>query len=203
MKKALQLAKLTILLLSVFTIGGCNTNEQNAKNAVSCMAENEFCNKVDQKNLEPSLRIKFNKFIDIRNARIKQAKAEYVANQLIKEKDLVISRRNEAEKTKKEQATFEAEGWWEQEKGIFVRWCSDTNPCPETDTYLDSSWRAMVWCKERACGDIYAKLNITNQDVVVGWTNDTAYGDIGQKVVLTFQSSTSGKGRIVEFKARG
>lgn len=34
-------------------------------------------------------------------------------------------------------------------------------------------------------------------------TNDTAYGDIGQKVVLTFQSSTSGKGRIVEFKARG
>ena len=58
----------------------------------------------------------------------------------------------------------------------------------------------MVWCKERACGDIYAKLNIERNGVVVGWTNDTAYGGYGQKVVLMFGSSTSGSGRLVEFK---
>jgi len=101
-----------------------------------------------------------------------------------------------------EVAALVAEGWEEKEKGIFGQWCSDTNPCPETDTYMDYSWSYMVWCKERPCGDIYAKLNITNEGVVVGWTNDTAYGDIGQKVVLTFQSSTKGQGQIVEFQAR-
>ena len=35
---------------------------------------------------------------------------------------------------------------------------------------------------------------------LVGWTNDTAYGGYGQKVVLMFGSSTSGSGRLVEFK---
>ena len=57
----------------------------------------------------------------------------------------------------------------------------------------------MVWCKETACGNIYAKMNILNNGVVVGWTNDSAYGGYGQKVVLTFGSSTQGSGRIVDF----
>ena len=61
----------------------------------------------------------------------------------------------------------------------------------------------MVWCKERACGDIYARLNISQNGTVVGWTNETAYGGFGQKVVLTFGSYTSGRGHIVEFVARG
>ena len=58
----------------------------------------------------------------------------------------------------------------------------------------------MVWCKERACRSIYAKMNIINNGVVVGWTNETAYGGKGQKVVLAFGSSTQGSGNIVEFK---
>ena len=102
------------------------------------------------------------------------------------------------------EAKFKAEGWREQEPGIFIRWCGGENPsCPGQESYQDYSWRAMVWCKERACGDIYARLNISQNGVVVGWTNETAYGGYGQKVVLTFGSSTQGSGRIVEFSARG
>jgi hypothetical protein len=58
---------------------------------------------------------------------------------------------------------------------------------------LTRHWRMEVWCKERACGDIYARINIMDgrNGPVIGWTNETAYGGIGQKVILTFQSSTS------------
>ena len=104
----------------------------------------------------------------------------------------------------KAEADFQAEGWWEQEPGIFVRWCGGKYAsCPGKESYQDYSWRAMVWCKERACGDIYARLNISQNGTVVGWTNETAYGGYGQKVVLTFGSHTRGSGRIVEFNARG
>ena len=41
---------------------------------------------------------------------------------------------------------------------------------------------------------------IERNGVVVGWTNDTAYGGYGQKVVLMLNSSTCGSGRLVEFK---
>lgn len=102
-------------------------------------------------------------------------------------------------------AKFKAEGWWEQKPGIFMRWCDREHPScpgPTSNGYSDYTWRAMVWCKERACGDIYARLNILQNGVVVGWTNDTAYGGYGQKVVLTFGSATRGSGSIVEFVTR-
>ena len=101
------------------------------------------------------------------------------------------------------EANFKAEGWYEVQDGIFLTHCSNIHcPGPTSNGYSDYIWRYMVWCKERACGDIYARLNITQNGVVVGWTNDTAYGGYGQKVVLTFGSSTRGKGSIVEFRAR-
>ena len=109
------------------------------------------------------------------------------------------------------EAKFKAEGWFEQKPGIFVKWCKNASSsypkrgdCPYTDTYMDSVWRMMVWCKERSCGNIYAKINILqgSDGPVVGWTNDTAYGDYGQKVVLTFQTSSNGdRASLVEFKA--
>ena len=104
----------------------------------------------------------------------------------------------------KAKADFEAEGWWEQEPGIFVRWCGGEHGyCPGEESYQDYSWRAMVWCKERACGDIYARMNISQNGTVVGWTNETAYGGYGQNVVITFGSYISCSGSIVEFNARG
>ena len=108
-----------------------------------------------------------------------------------------------AEEKAAAEAKFKAEGWWEPQEGIFMTWCGKVYcPGPTSNGYSDYTWRAMVWCKERACGDIYARLNISQNGVVVGWTNDTAYGGYGQKVVLTFGSRTSGTGSIVEFRAR-
>ena len=103
------------------------------------------------------------------------------------------------------EAKFKAEGWWEVSDGVYMRWCTDTNPCPGSanDHYTDYVWRAMVWCKEQACGDIYARINITNNGTVMGWTNETAYGDYGQKVVLTFGSHVHGSAELTEFIARG
>ena len=100
------------------------------------------------------------------------------------------------------EAKFKAEGWRERKPGIFVRWCEDKNPCPgpSSNGYSDYTWRYMVWCKERACGNIYARLNITKGGAIVEWTNDTAYADYGQKVVLTFGSRMNGSGQVVEFK---
>ena len=60
----------------------------------------------------------------------------------------------------------------------------------------------MVWCRDTSCGNIYAKVNLsqTNDGPVMGWTNATAYGDYGQKVILTFQSSANVRvADLVEF----
>lgn len=100
------------------------------------------------------------------------------------------------------------EGWnATDEKGIFWRWCkSGEGDCTDSKVIGDSSYAlAQVWCKERACGDIYARVNlISENDVVVGWTNDTGYGDAGQVVQLTFSSLQPGwtTVRLTEMKFR-
>jgi hypothetical protein len=129
-----------------------------------------------------------------------QALAKNEAFKVVQLKRQAEQAKNAAKAKAAAEAKFKAEGWWEQKPGIFVRWCSKGPYCPGKRSYQDYSWRAMVWCKERACGNIYAKLNIIQNDIVVGWTNETAYGGYGQKVVLTFGSSTRGSGRLVEFK---
>ena len=65
---------------------------------------------------------------------------------------------------------------------------------------------ALVWSKEKACGDIYGRVNlISDAGVVTGGTNDTAYGDSGQKVQLTFDTYRGGwsKARLTELNIRG
>jgi hypothetical protein len=98
-------------------------------------------------------------------------------------------------------------GWRQSDyPGIYWRWC-DPPDCGTNKVIGDNAYvLAQVWCKTRACGDIYARVNfISDSDVVVGWTNDTGYGDNGQKVQLTFQSSDSGwsKVRLTELNIRG
>ena len=115
----------------------------------------------------------------------------------------------QAEQRKKaEKEKLKSEGWWEPKSGILVRWCNnssyrypDQGDCPMTESWSNTVWRMMVWCRDRRCGNIYGKINIMQgaNGPVIGWTNDTAYGDLGQKVILTFQSSSSGRGRLVEF----
>ena len=90
---------------------------------------------------------------------------------------------NDKNKAKREaaDAKFKAEGWFQIERGIYGRWCTDT--CSRAEVIGTASyWLLEVYCKERACGDIYAQLNISKGGTVVGWTNDTAYLGYGKKV---------------------
>jgi hypothetical protein len=97
-------------------------------------------------------------------------------------------------------------GWRQSDHpGVYWRWC-DSPDCSTNKVIGDNSYAlAQVWCKTRACGDIYARVNfISDSGVVIGWTNDTGYGDYGQKVQLTFQSSDSewSKVRLTELNIR-
>lgn len=174
-------------------------NNFAAEECIELKGQSSQCERVDLDFLDKDTKEKVlplqEKFIADRKAADEKYRKE-AAERAAKKRKLA------AEK----EAKFKAEGWWEEQPGIFVRWCDGKHPScpgPTSNGYSDYTWRAMVWCKERACGDIYARMNILNGDTVVGWTNDNAYGGYGQKVVLTFGSSTSGSGRIVEFVARG
>jgi len=176
-------------------------NEQTIAHAKACIeldGDSARCDRVSINRVPADLRPDFDRALVKRQA----AQEERQAAQLREE-----SRRNAeiAEAKAAADAKFKAEGWWQQEPGIYVRWCDGDNPsCPATNNYEDYVWRAMVWCKDRACGDIYAKINILDENgTVIGWTNETAYGGYGQKVVLKFGAYTKGRAQIVEFNARG
>lgn len=166
----------------------------NARACIELKGKTSECERIDKKLLDEDTVRALEPVLDLHKAFLAQKQSESIEK-----------RKNAELKQKEVDAAFRAEGWWEQRPGIFLRWCTDQNPCPgpRGNGYSDYNWRAMVWCKERACGNIYAKMNILQGDTVIGWTNDTAYGDAGQKVVLTFGSSKQGEGRIVEFVARG
>ena len=105
------------------------------------------------------------------------------------------------------EAKFKAEGWWEVKPGIFVRWCTQT--CSTAEVIGDASyWLMEVWAKDHSAGDIYAQINIEQNGVVTGWTNDTAFLSKGQRGILTFQKYGLSNGaayqaRLVKFNARG
>jgi hypothetical protein len=204
--------------LSIPLIHGAHAENQafkkdNIHDAKQCISRGQpdspikgvskICDRVNASSLPEELKAPFQKAYDINE--VKKAEAAKKAEE-DRERTARIRAKAAADRLAKdraEEAAFKAEGWHEQVPGIFIRWCTDSNPCPHTNSYTDYTWRAMVWCKERACGDIYARMNILSNGAVVGWTNETAYGDVNQKVVLTFGSYTPGSGRIVEFNARG
>ena len=107
----------------------------------------------------------------------------------------------------KADAKFEAEGWFQLEPGIYGRWCTKT--CSTAEVIGDQSyWLMEVWAKDRAAGDVYAQINIVRDGVIIGWTNDTAYIDRGQRAVLTFgkhglNNPGQHQAQLVKFNARG
>jgi len=111
-----------------------------------------------------------------------------------------------AQQIKKETSQFQAEGWFQLQPGIYGRWCTQT--CSTASVIGDASyWLLEVWAKDRPAGDIYARINILQNGVVVAWTNDTAYLSMGQRGVLTFSKHLPGSGgqysaQITEFNAR-
>ncbi len=179
-----------IFLLLAFSVG-CGFEDKNKKEAISCLAGAPVCENVQIDSLEPKLAA------DIKKKLEEQKNAQRLAEAAHQE---AIA--NAQAKANKEQQQFQKEGWFEKQPGIYARWCTD---CAGSSTYMDYVWRMEVWCKEAKCGDIYARINISQgaDGPVMAWTNDTGYGDLGQKVILTFQSATQGNASLTEFVARG
>lgn len=179
----------------------------NLKDAQWCIkqeGDSPRCDDVNIRTLSSEIAEEFRKAKESRTQILAAERAEAEAKRMrLKQAETELREREELQRLEAAEK-FKAEGWWQASNGIYVRWCTSTNPCPgsASDHYTSRVWRAMVWCKERACGDIYARMNIESGGAVIGWTNDTAYGDYGQKVILTFGSHLSGKGQIVEFSAR-
>lgn len=81
-------------------------------------------------------------------------------------------------------------GWESTSKnGVYKRWCK-VGECDTSKMYGEQKGSILLlWCKEQACGNIYAQANLLNSSgVVVGYTNDTAYGNLGDKVQITLSS---------------
>lgn len=97
------------------------------------------------------------------------------------------------------------EGWEATSKeGVYSKWCK-VRECDATRVIGEQRYVIlMVWCKESACGDIYARANLLNASgVVIGYTNDTGYGNLGDKVQLTLSSySDFSSMRLTELNLR-
>ena len=72
-----------------------------------------------------------------------------------------------AEAKRQADAKFKAEGWWQAQPGIYVRWCTQT--CSNAEVIGNASyWLMEVWAKDRAAGDIYAQINVLKGGTVIG-----------------------------------
>jgi hypothetical protein len=96
------------------------------------------------------------------------------------------------------------EGWEATTKeGVYSKWCK-VGECDTSKMSGQQGSILMLWCKEQACGDIYAQVNLINASgVVIGYTNDTGYGSKGDKVQLTLSShSDFSKMQLTELNLR-
>jgi hypothetical protein len=96
------------------------------------------------------------------------------------------------------------EGWEATTKeGVYSKWCK-VGECDTSKMSGQQGSILMLWCKEQACGDIYAQVNLINASgVVIGYTNDTGYGKKGDKVQLTLSSySNFSKLELTELNLR-
>lgn len=86
--------------------------------------------------------------------------------------------------------TSTPDGWESTSKeGVFTKWCKE-GECDTSKIVGEQRYAILlVWCKDAPCGDIYGQVNLYNSSgIVVGFTNDTGYGSLGDKVQLTFSS---------------
>ncbi len=95
-------------------------------------------------------------------------------------------------------------GWEATSKeGVYSKWCK-VGECDTSKMTDQQGSILMLWCKEQACGDIYAQVNLINASgVVIGYTNDTGYGNKGDKVQLMLSSySDFSSMRLTELNLR-
>ena len=141
------------------------------------------------------------------NEALAQAKADAEKQAAASKKRQAAAEAKIAEAKAQADAKFKAEGWFQLEPGIYGRWCTKT--CSTAEVIGDQAyWLMEVWAKDRAAGDVYAQINIVRDGVIIGWTNDTAYIDHGQRAVLTFgkyglNDPGQNQAQLVKFNARG
>jgi hypothetical protein len=72
--------------------------------------------------------------------------------------------------------------------GVFFRWCQPSDSCPKPDYVIGQYSQIDVYCRDADC-DLYAKVNVKNSaGQVIGWTNDTGSGGVGDHVILTLDT---------------
>ena len=197
-------AAFAVVPAGVFAIG----TAQNAKTLAACNSgETLACYEVVETKQSEITNPKY--LADRKRAAeaIAQAKADAEKQAAASRKRQAEARAAEAKAIADAEAKFKAEGWFQLKPGIYGRWCTQT--CSRANVIGSSTyWLLEVWAKDRAAGDIYARVNILRDGVVVGWTNETAYLSKGQRGVLTFSKYTPGHGsrytaQLVKFNARG
>lgn len=204
MKKRYLLAGIAATALAgLYAIGQGPAKEEAARYANSCImlkGDTDRCDQVAKSLLDGATRVSFNKAMEQRQALKDQAKARQVREE--SERNAKI-----AEAKAQADAKFKAEGWFQLEPGIYGRWCTET--CSTAEVIGDQAyWLMEVWAKDRAAGDVYAQINVIRNGVIIGWTNDTAYIDRGQRAVLTFgkygiDNPGQHQAQLVKFNARG
>ena len=188
-------------------VSKCNKGDEVACNSIIDLPSPElYSDRISNPYFADKLRLKAEaEEKRVKDLQVKKAKRE----EWEKARDKRIAAAN-AKKAKAEaaaEAKFKAEGWFEVDRGIYGRWC--TNTCSRAEVIGNSSyWLMEVWAKDRAAGDIYAQINVMQNGTVVGWTNDTAFLAQGQKGVLTFTKYLPGSGsnyqaQLVKFNASG
>ncbi|QNI68489.1 hypothetical protein [Synechococcus sp. BMK-MC-1] len=219
-KVLLPTAIVAALVAGTFVLG---TNHNNAQiEACNTGNDDEACEYVLSLNPKDSYKSKLDpKVLAARGERIAaaaekereaeaKAEADRVAAREAADKALAEQKRQRekaAAEARAAEAKFKAEGWFELATGIYGRWCTDT--CSKASVIGNQIyWLLEVWAKDRAAGNIYARVNILQNGTVVGWTNDTAYLSKGQRGVMTFAKYLPGYGsnygaQITEFNARG
>ncbi len=76
--------------------------------------------------------------------------------------------------------------------GVFVAICDSralSKECAAAESRAGGSALVIkVWCKNRACGQVYIQANqVTEQGAVMGWTNDTGNGQVGDTIYLALR----------------
>lgn len=195
--------------LSRRKLDGQKDNINDAKRCIKSPSKSfEACSRVDAEYIPEDLKEPFavanKKGADFAAKQKADAEAKTAARLAAIEADTKKRNAKIIADQKAAEAKFKAEGWMELKPGIYGRWCTET--CNNSKVIGRSTyWLMEVWAKDRSAGDIYARINITSNGTVVGWTNDTTYLSQGQKGILTFSTYQSGVNgaQLTEFNARG
>lgn len=191
-------------LHGINNINQCNSGDTAACDEIVELhgSDYDFAKEVTNKYYQDKIAALQKKEADAKaKAEAEKAAARERADAALKKQE--EERKKAAEKLRAEEAAFKAEGWMELKPGIYGRWCTQT--CNSSAVIGDNRYSLLeVWAKDRAAGDIYARVNLLKDGVVIGWTNDTSYLSLGQKGVLTFDSyQWFDSAQITEFNTSG